>query len=211
MRLGFVALVLGLGLSLAGCGCTKTFPAPSAPPTLDEVVAALTARAALARGFNHTSTMDFWSGDERVKTQVYVMGERGRRLRMNALDPAGGTTIADLACDGDGFAFVDGQRDCQLTGPCDEASIAALMRVRLAPDDFVGLALGQPPLLPAPLRGGVRWDEEAGVWVVELGAADGRKQRLELSGDRARAWDVRGAKTWRADGALDWQLTQKDF
>lgn len=198
-------------LTISACSCTKTVPQPHAPPALAEVLGALAERRALARSFNHTATMDFWSGDDRVKTTVYVMGEQGSKVRMNALDPAGGTTMADLACDGTNFAFVDFQHECQLSGPCTEESIATLMRVRLAPDDFVLLALGQPALLPGELKGSVSWDGDAGRWVVEVAAADGRKQRLELSGDGKRQWDVTSATVWQADGTLDWKLTQKDF
>jgi hypothetical protein len=212
MRSSHLALVLyGAFVVAGGCSCTKTFPQPHAPPTAAEVLARLAERREVARSFNHTSTMDFWSGDDRVKTTVYVMGERGSKVRMNALDPAGGMTLADLSCDGQGFAFVDHQKECQLTGPCTEDSIARLMRVRLAPDDFVLLALGQPALLPGQLKGAVRWDDRGGRWVVELVAADGRKQRLELSGDGGRQWDVAQAAVWAADGKLDWKLTQKDF
>lgn len=204
-------LAYAASLTASACSCTKSVPQPHAPPTLAEVLDALAERRALARGFNHTSTMDFWSGEDRVKTSVYVMGETGSKVRMNALDPAGGTTMADLACDGASFAFVDFQHECQLSGPCNEESIAQLMRVRLAPDDFVLLALGQPALLPGELKGSVKWDGDGGAWIVEVAAADGRKQRLELSGDGQRRWDVKAATVWQADGALDWKLTQKDF
>jgi hypothetical protein len=210
MRPVLVAAV-SWALALAACSCTRSVPRPHAPPSVAEVVAALDARRGLARGFNHTGTMDFWSGGDRVKNvTVYVMGERGQKIRMNALDPAGGMTMADLACDGADFAFVDHRRDCALSGPCSEASIAALMRVRLAPDDFVLLALGQPAPL-ATANGSVRWDDEAGRWLVELHAADRRRQTLALSGDATRRWDVEAARAYRADGSLDWVLTQKDF
>jgi hypothetical protein len=193
------------------CSCRSYVKEPHAAPTATEVMAELGKRRAQVKSFNHTSTMDFWSGDDRVKTTVYVMGERGAKVRMNALDPAGGSTLADLACDGRDFAFIDFQRDCQLSGPCTEDSIASLMRVRLEPDDFVSLALGQPPLLPGELKGNVSWDGKDGEWEVELVAADGRKQRLELSGDKERRWDVKTAAVWGRDGKLEWKLSQKDF
>src|SRR5690606_11096573 len=166
---------------------------------------------ARARSFNHTSTMDFWTGDDRVRTSVYVMGERGKRIRLNALDPAGGMTMADLACDGANCDFIDHRRNCQLTGPCTPESIATLMLVRLAPDYFVLLALGQPAVLPGPLEGSVEWAEEEGVWRVALGATDGRRQRLTLSGDAGRRWDVVGAGVTRGKGEVEWRLTQNDF
>jgi len=140
-----------------------------------------------------------------------VMGERGSKIRMNALDPAGGTTLADLACDGTNFAFVDFQNECQLTGPCTDDSIAALLRVRLSPDDFVLLALGQPPVLPGPSKSAVTWNASRGAEILERIASDGRKQRLVLDGRAGPRWDVVEATTWSADGKIDWKLTQKDF
>jgi hypothetical protein len=203
-----IAVVIAVGVGCGGGAVPRPYPTPS----LAEVLDRLAERRELARAFNHTSTMDFQSaGKDRVKTGVYVMGERGSRLRLNALDPGGGMTMADLACDGTSFAFVDRQHDCQLTGPCTDDSIATLMRVRLSPDDFVLLALGQPVLLPGELKGSVRWDEADGEWVVELVASDRRRERLELSGDAGKRWDVVGATVWSADGDVDWKLTQKDF
>jgi hypothetical protein len=206
------ALVLALAGALAvGCGGGRV-PRPYATPSAAEVLAALAARRDAARSFNHTGTMDFWSGDDRVKNvTVYVMGERGQKIRMNVLDPGGGMTMADLACDGTDFAFVDHRKECSLTGPCSEASIAQLMRVRLAPDDFVLLALGQPALIAGDARAAVRWDGQAGRWRLDLVAPDGRKQTLELSGDAGKAWDVLAARAYRADGTLDWVLSQKGF
>jgi hypothetical protein len=211
-RLARAAAIVALAALAAGCP-RATLRAPHPTPTVDAVLAALAGRRALARSFNHTALMDFFSDDDRLKNvTVYVMGERGSRLRLNVLDPAsGGSTIADLACDGADFELRDYRRDCQLVGPCDADSIASLMRVRLTPDDFVLLALGQPPLVPGALRGGVRWDEDDGRWIVELVAPDRRTERLELSGDPDRRWDVVRAELRRADGGLEWELTQKGF
>ena len=74
-----------------------------------------------------------------------------------------------------------------------------------------GEALGQPALLPGELKGSVSWDEEDGEWVVEVVAADRRRERLELTGDAGRRWDVVRATVWTADGEVDWLLKQKDF
>ncbi|MBL0214771.1 MAG: hypothetical protein IPQ07_12910, partial [Myxococcales bacterium] len=51
------------------------------------------------------------------------------------------------ACDGQNFAYVDKQNNCQLSGPCDRRSdrIAAL-RLELEPEDFIYLALGTVPV-----------------------------------------------------------------
>ena len=75
------------------------------------------------------------------------MGTPGAKVRFHALSPAGGNVMLDLACDGTSFVLVDGQRNCVRTGPCDETSIAQLLRVPLAPDEFFYLALGLTPVL----------------------------------------------------------------
>lgn len=201
-------------VALVGCsGGATRIARPYPAPTADAILAELAARRARAKSFLHVGgTMEFWrDGERQIKIGVDVMGRIGSRLRLQAQDPGGGMTMADLACDGARFTFVDFQKDCQLAGACSEESIAALLQVRIAPDDFVLLALGQPPILAGETRASVTWDASRGAEVVELAAADGRRQRLVLDGRRGKGWDVVEARAFAADGAVDWTLEQKDF
>src|SRR5687768_9537839 len=133
-RLAVVLALASAGVASAltpGCFCThQRFERAYAAPTVASIVQALAARRARAKSFNHAGTMEFWSnGNREVKTGVLVMGSIGSRVRLQALDPAGGMVLADLACDGADFAFVDFQHECQLAGPCTEDAIASLLRV----------------------------------------------------------------------------------
>src|SRR5690606_2213292 len=120
------------------------------------------------------------------------------------------TVAADLACNGAEFQFIDFNQNCQLTGPCTKESIGKLLRVNLEPDDFLLLAIGQPPLLPNP-TGSVRWDAKAAQEIVELHSEDRRwKQTIILDG-REQRWDVLSSTVWNPEGKVEWQLTNKDF
>ena len=153
--------------------------------------------------------MEYWEGDTRVKPTVLVMGERGAKVRFNALNPDD-TVAADLACNGDDFQFIDFNQNCQLTGPCTKESIGKLLRVNLKPDDFLLLAIGQAPLIPDP-TGSVRWDAKAAQEVLELHSEDRQwKQTIVLDG-REQRWDVLSSTVWNPEGKVEWKLTNKDF
>jgi hypothetical protein len=214
MRRDRVVLV-GLCLAFAvspGCACSHpTYVQPYPKPSEAAVLDALAARRAAARSFVAETTMDFRSDKDRVKTTVLVMGTIGARVRFNALDPAGGSTLADLACDGTDFTFVDFQKNCQLTGPCNQDAIASLLRLRLDPDDFVLMALGQVPLVADP-RVTVEWDKDRGAEIVDLLAGDGqRRQRVVLNGKTGASWEIVESTVWDAAGKVEWKLSNKDF
>ncbi|MCX5747001.1 MAG: hypothetical protein NT062_31410 [Proteobacteria bacterium] len=202
------ALPTMLLLAFAGCpgkgGYVRTSPAPS----VDDVVARLAAKRAALSSFTGASVMDYWLGKDRVKGDVLVMGKPGAHVRFAALSPAGGDTIVDMACDGHDFAFVDKQNNCQLTGPCDRTSIGTFLRVELAPEDFVALALGTPPVI-ADAKGTVTWDPARGAEVVELASAAG-KQSLVIDTREGR-WDVVESKLMGPDGTLLWSVENRDF
>jgi len=154
--------------------------------------------------------MEYWVDGQRIKTTVYVMGKRGAKVRFNALNPTGGDVAADLACDGSNFKFVDFNHDCELTGPCTKGAIAQLLRVRLAPDDFLLLAVGSTPVIPYD-KSNVRWDAKKAQEIVELVSEDpAQKQEIVLDGKDKR-WDVLSSTVWDADGNIEWQLTNRDF
>ncbi len=152
--------------------------------------------------------MEYWVGAERIKTTVYVMGERGAKIRFNALNPTGGDVAADLACDGIDFKFVDYNNNCELTGPCTKSAIAQLLRVSLAPDDFLMLATGGTPIIEFT-ESKVRWDAKNANEVLEL-LGDGQKQTIVLEG-REKTWDVLSSIVRDAEGKVEWKLTNKGF
>jgi hypothetical protein len=149
-------------------------------------------------------------GGERVRGTVLMMAERGAKVRINALSPAGDTVAADLACDGQSFALVDYNGDCQLTGPCDARSIGRLLRVWLEPDELLLLALGGVPLLEdaEPV---LTWSGDRAAEMLTLSAPDGRTQRIFLQRSGDDHWDVAAAVVEGPDGEVDWELENRDF
>ncbi len=199
------ALALPLATACPGPGATKrSYP----EPTAEQITTRLAQARARARSFQAQSTMDYWLGKDRVKGTVLVMGTPGAKVRFNALNPAGESVLADLACDGAGFVYVDVQKNCQLTGPCNADSLAALLGVPLAPDDFFYLALGQAPVLDGA-TGTVTWDSKLGRELVTLTSPAGTQQ-LVLDGKDGR-WDVLRSELKDPAGKLVWAVEHTDF
>lgn len=207
-----LAVLLNLALGSSGCSCIggKSIPRPYAEPTVQTVLDHLASVRARARSFRAESVMDYWVGKDRVKGKVLIMGKTGARVRINALNPTGGSVAADLACDGSGFQFIDYNSNCQLTGPCNRDSVAQLLRVSLDPDDFLLLAVGTTPVIAGPHEGSFRWDAKKGHEILTLTGAGGLRQTIVLDG-RDRRWDVISSSVVSADGKTLWKLQNKGF
>lgn len=173
-----------------------------------QVVERLTKAKDELHSFTGEATMEYWLGGDRFKGEVLAMGEVGAKVRIAALSPAGGSTLAEMACDGERFVSVNYQNNCVLTGPCTKQSIATFFGIELTPDDFLHLALGTPPVT-ADAQGEVRWDGKAGVQRVELTSAAG-KQSLGID-DRDQHWDVVDAALVGADGKPQWTVKNGSF
>lgn len=207
MKLARSVLVACLALV---CGCPHEGggprpPGAAAPAT--EVIARLEALRAARTSFTAESVMDYWLGKDRVKGTVLVMGTAKRQVRFNALSPQGGGVIADMACDGADFTYVDFQNNCQLTGPCTQASIAQLLGVSLAPEDFFALAVGAVPI-PAGSAGTVERGDQ-GQERVALESPAG-KQTIVIDAGGGRS-DVRSSQLVGPDGKVVWSVENTDF
>lgn len=196
-------------LALVACGGPGNAKRPYAPPTVPDLLARLAATRDQVPSFNAETTMDYWMNGQRVKGGVLVMGTAGSKVRINAQSPAGDAVIADLACNGQDYTFLDFQKDCQLAGPCSKDTIASLFNIALAPDDFVQLAVGATPVV-AGATGTVRWDPKAGKEVLELTGTDGRSQTIVLDATNGRA-DVLSSEVKTAAGAQEWRIDNTDF
>jgi hypothetical protein len=192
------------------CGCPHgDIPRPAgAPPTVEQVVDRLTKAKDELRSFKGSAVMDYWLGSDRFKGDVLAMGETGAKVRVAALSPAGGSTVAEMACDGSRFVSVNYQNNCVLTGPCNKHSIATFFGIELEPDDFLHLALGTPPVIDQP-HGAVTWDAKSGVERVELEGAGG-KQTIGID-DRDQRWDVVDSALVGADGKPVWSVKNGAF
>jgi len=193
-------------LIAAACsGANKGKGQPANTPTVQDVVARFGKSSAALTAFRGDATMDYWLSGQRAKGEVLVMGKVGRFVRFAALSPAGGSTLAEMACDGTNFVYVDYQNNCQLSGPCDAKSVAVFFNIELEPDDFLHLALGTPPLIANP-TGKVTWDGSKGAWNVEL-AGNGETQKLSITKD----WDVVSSELNGSDGKQRWSVSNTDF
>lgn len=204
MRLLCVALV-GLGLVVIACGSSPQVRRSYPEPSVAELAARLTQARDAMSSFRADTTMDYWIGDQRAKGEVLVMGAIGAKLRFAALSPAGGSTMVEMACDGASFVYVDYQNNCVLTGPCDQRSIAQFFRIELAPDDFVHLALGTPPIISTTGKLTFADGMEKLVLVSERGT---ETLTLDLGGGKL---DVIDAELVGTDGKTQWSVSNGNF
>ena len=194
---------MGAIAAVAACG-PKSVKPPQSELTVPQVVDNLAKARAAMTSFRGDSTMDYWLSGQRAKGEVLVMGKEGKKIRFAALSPAGGSTLAEMACDGTSFVYVDYQNNCSLTGPCDARSIASFFNIELEPDDFLHLALGTPPVIDNP-QGKSTWDGK-GAWKVALTGAAG-SQTLSLNG----GMDVLDSELKGPDGKTHWSVANTDF
>src|SRR5437870_444875 len=87
------------------CGCPPTHvERPYPPPTADELLSALRARAEKLRSLRASTKIDHLGpGAERVKVRVDLWLARGGRLRLEALHPLDETPLSTLVSDGQRF------------------------------------------------------------------------------------------------------------
>jgi hypothetical protein len=207
-----VVIALALGTAYAGCSCTRHKPVTRSypEPSTEEILAHLADVQRHARSFQAESVMDYWVGDKRIKATVLLMGRKGARVRINALNPTGDNVAADLACDGIGFEYIDYNNNCQLSGLCTKRSIAELLRISLEPDDFLLMVMGTAPVI-ADAQGTVTWDERHGREIVELVAPDNRFTQTIVLDGRDRTWDVLSSEVRDVRGNVLWRLRNKGF
>jgi hypothetical protein len=202
------ALLGAVLLSIACCGPGKGPSNPNPTLTVEAVIAELAKGREAVTSFRGESTMDYWISGQRMRGDVLVMGKVGKFVRFAALSPAGGSTIAEMACDGTNFVYVDYQNNCALTGPCDASSVAMFFGIPLEPDDFLHLALGTPPIIGTP-TGTITWDGTAKLQRVELKSNEGT-QKIAINTVPPN-WDVHSSELVGSDGKQRWSVANTDF
>ncbi len=200
---------MGALVAIAGCpgkngAGARPYPDPGVAGVIDQLAKARSAMTS----FRGDSTMDYWLSGKRVKGEVLVMGAIGKKVRFAALSPAGGSTLAEMACDGTNFVYLDYQNNCALQGPCDAKSVSIFFGIELEPDDFLHLALGTPPILDGA-TGTVTWDGSRGVEKVDL-KAPGGAQKLTIDA-RENRYDVLDTELVGTDGKVRWSVANTDF
>jgi outer membrane lipoprotein-sorting protein len=200
--------LLGAVLVCVACRGGKGVQNPHPELTVEAVTSELAKAREALTSFTGESTMDYWMSGQRVKGDVLVMGKLGKFVRFAALSPAGGSTIAEMACDGTNFVYLDYQNNCSMSGPCDANSVATFFSIALDPDDFVHLALGTPPTIENA-TGTVTWDGSKGVEKVVM-QGSGMSQKLTIDAKENR-WDVLDSELTGADGKVKWSVANTDF
>jgi outer membrane lipoprotein-sorting protein len=189
--------------------CPHKYKRTYSEPGAEEILDSLAARRAAVKSFQTESQMDYWVGNDRFRGTVLILGELGAKVRINALRPDEDVAV-DLACNGADFVMVDKLKNCVLTGPCNQDSIAQLLRVPLAPDDFLYLALGTTPVIPGATAT-VSWDAKRGAEVVKLSGAGGMTQTIIVDGrDGKKTWDLLHSEI-RAGKDVVWMVDHKDY
>jgi hypothetical protein len=204
MRLALAATLL----LASGCPHGDT-PKPSGPaPSVADVVDRLTRARSELHSFTGEAVMEYWLNGDRFKGDVLAMGETGAKVRVAALSPAGGSPVAEMACDGNQFVSINYQNNCAMTGPCNKQSIASFFGIALAPDDFLHLALGTPPVISQP-TGTVTWDGSKGAYRVELTGTEGT-QRIWIA-EHGPQWEVVETELVGPDGKQAWSVKNAAF
>jgi hypothetical protein len=201
--------LLGAVIALASCGPKGGVKNPHPELTVEAVIAELAKARGALTSFRGESTMDYWLSGQRAKGDVLVMGKVGKLVRFAALSPAGGSTLAEMACDGTSFVYVDYQNNCALTGPCDARSVAIFFGIELEPDDFLHLALGTPPTIGGNPTGTLTWNARRGVHEVELVSSEGT-ERLTID-TKPPTWDVLETALVGPDGKQRWSVANTGF
>lgn len=190
-------------------GCPKPAVRPYAPPTADELMTALRARAEHLRTLRATAKVDHMAnGGERVRLKVNLLVARGGKLRIEADSPFGGA-LATLTSDGKNFALLDVRNNRFVAGAANACNVARLIRLAIPPDDIVAVLLGGAPLDGAVK--GVAWNpNNGGREVLTLALPDGGAETIELDA-RDKRWDVMRAERRDAAGKVLWRVTNDGF
>ncbi len=177
------------------------------PPSPEQLRAHLVKRNQTITSFRAESVMDYWLGDTRVKGTVWLLGRPGKYLRFNALSPAGDNVVADLACNGTRFAFVDITNNCQRQGVCDRTAIEQFLRISLDPDDFLLLATGGAPVISGEQT--LRWDSKAGHEILTI-QNDRHIQTIVVDGRKGH-WDVVSSSIRNTKNELEWIVENREI
>lgn len=186
-------------------GCPKPAVRPYAPPSADELMAALRGRAEHLKTLRATAKIDYMAnGGDRAKVKVNMLLARGGKLRFEADSPLGGA-LATLTSDGQQFSLLDVRANRFLQGPAKACNVARLLRIVMPPDDIVSILMGGAPL--AGTVKGVSWDpNNGGREVLTLALPDGGRQIIQLDAKDKR-WDVMRAERRDAAGKVLWRVT----
>lgn len=209
LRASLICRALLLAVAPLLAACPKPAARPYPPPTGEELLAALRARADHLKTLRARAKVDYFENDgNRVKIKVNLLVARGGKLRIEADSPLGGA-LSTLTSDGQQFSMLDLRANRFLTGPAKACNVARLIRLAIPPDDIVAVLMGG-----APLDGTVKsvaWDSaDGGREVLTLALPDGGEEILKLDA-RDKRWDVVRAERRDSAGKVLWRVTNDGF
>lgn len=186
-------------------GCPKPAVRPYPPPTGEELLAALRARAEHFKTLRARAKIDYMAhGGDRARLKMNLLAERPDKLRVEADSPLGGA-LSTLTTDGTEFALLDVRNNRFLQGPAKACNVARLIQLAIPPADVVAVLMGG-----APLDGkvaGVSWNpHNGGREVLTLALPDGGREILELDAGDKR-WDLMRAERRDAAGTILWRVS----
>jgi hypothetical protein len=212
--------LMAVALGLAGSACPRhvRIDRPYPPPPVAELRDLLVARQSGVSTIDGMARATSWLGGDRIRATVFMLVERGGRLRLSAEVALQGT-VAVLATDGERFALLDVRKNELRRGPACPANIASLIRIPLGPADVAAIFLGDARL-PAPAADPagaasdadtVEWDGDAGTDVLVIRRGDGQLRYSfwrPASGGAAR---LVGAAATGRDGRPVWRVAFEEF
>jgi outer membrane lipoprotein-sorting protein len=199
-------------LALFCAGCPGTLPPverPYAPPTADELLASLRARAERIHSIDASAKAEESAPRQpRVKVKVQLYAQRPDQLRLEVDAPIGGGA-ATLVTNGEAFQLFDARQGRYFTGAAEPCNVARLIQVELPPRAIVDALLGSLPL--DGVAGDPGWDKgDGGREMFTLKGDDGSSTRVWLDG-RNRSWDPVKAEHRDPAGHVLWKLAHSDF
>jgi hypothetical protein len=146
---------------------------------------------------------------QRLKVTLEMLVADGGRMRLEALAPIGGGTLAALTSDGQRFQLLDVRANRFFEGPAKACNVGRLLRVVLPPEEVVAVLSGSAPLDGEPTGAG--WDPaDGGREVLTLRAPDGGTQKIWLDA-REKRWDMLAAERYDTAGKILWRVDHEDF
>lgn len=167
------------------------------------------------RSIRAEARVDQRGRDGRVKGTVFMLVDRERRLRIDAMTQFG--PVAILTADAERFAYSDLREDRFVTGATCPENIAALVGIPMTVEQATLTLLGGTFVLEHAASE-VAWNDE-GFYRISLRASSGARQEVDLAisdADRARPADEQRLRLSRSElfaptGQSVWRVSYADY
>jgi hypothetical protein len=164
-------------LVLATVACTGAQHAlPADGPTRPEEVLQRALARPLPQTLQGMARLDAYVGKQARKVDLLLVVQLPASVQFQALAPTL-DLMALLSTDGKTFvSFERGAAACY-TGPACPQNLGRLVPIELPPEQLAQMLLGRPPLLESPEKT-LHWDQDRGLYRVDIGPAAGAHQQV---------------------------------